>query len=230
MRGDVENAAELGCPNRLEGAEAMAMITDIEDYFTRGCGRCERFDTSDCSTRLWIDGLEALRVICVDVGLTETVKWAHPCYTHAGRNIVVIGAFRDDFRLSFFDAALLTDPDVVLERQGPNTRHPDMIRFTAAAQVADRESIIRSYLVEAMGYAEEGRRPPKDDDDVELPEELEQALISDPELASAFRRLTRGRQRSYVINVNGAKKPATRIARIAKFRDRILAGKGANER
>ena len=206
------------------------MITDIEDYFTKGCGRCERFDTPDCSTRGWIDGLDALRAICVDVGLTETVKWAHPCYTHAGRNIVVIGAFRDDFRLSFFDAALLTDTQSVLERQGPNTQYPDMIRFTAAAQVADRESIIRTYLAEAMRYAEEGRRPPKEDDDIELPEELEQALIGDPELAAAFNGLTRGRQRSYVININGAKKPATRLARIARFRDKILAGKGANER
>ena len=33
------------------------MITDIEDYFTKGCGRCERFATADCSTRLIATGL-----------------------------------------------------------------------------------------------------------------------------------------------------------------------------
>ena len=37
------------------------MITEIEDFFAKGCGRCARFDTPDCSTRLWIDGLVALR-------------------------------------------------------------------------------------------------------------------------------------------------------------------------
>jgi uncharacterized protein YdeI (YjbR/CyaY-like superfamily) len=55
------------------------MITRIEDYFTKGCGRCERFATPDCSTRPWIGGLEHLRRICLDVGLEETLKWAHPC-------------------------------------------------------------------------------------------------------------------------------------------------------
>ncbi|MEL6892130.1 MAG: YdeI/OmpD-associated family protein [Actinomycetota bacterium] len=206
------------------------MITDIEDYFTKGCGRCERFDTPDCSTRPWIDGLEALRAICADVGLTETVKWAHPCYTHAGRNIAVIGAFRTDFRLSFFDAALMTDPDQMLERQGPNTRHADTIRFTDVAQVGDREPVIRAYLAEAMRYAERGVRPPKEKVEIELPDELQEALVGDPELSVAFHSLTPGRQRSYVINLNGAKKPETRGARIAKFRSKILDGKGATER
>ncbi len=206
------------------------MITDIEDYFARGCGRCERFDTPDCSTRRWITGLEHLRSICRDVGLTETVKWAHPCYVHAGRNIAVIGALREDFRLSFFDAALLTDPEGVLERQGPNTRHADMIRFTAVDQVADREPVIRAYLAEAMGHADAGLRPPKEDVELELPAELVEAFVGDVELAEAFEALTPGRQRSYVINLNGAKKSETRVARIAKFRDTILAGKGATER
>ena len=57
-----------------------------------------------------------------------------------------------------------------------------------------------------------------------------EALESDPELADAFHNLTPGRQKSYAINLNAAKNSATRTARIAKFRDRILAGKGATER
>ncbi len=39
----------------------MAMITDVEDYFTKGCGRCDRFGTPDCSTRRWIDDIDELR-------------------------------------------------------------------------------------------------------------------------------------------------------------------------
>ena len=206
------------------------MITDIEDYFSRGCGRCERFATSDCSTRLWSRGLRALRRICVEAGLVETVKWGHPCYMHGDRNVAVLGAFRGDFRISFFNAALMKDPERVLEKQGPNTRHPDMIRFTKDAHVAEMGSIIASYLKEAMRYAEAGIKPPKERDDLELPVELEDALGSDPELANAFHGLTPGRQRSYVINLNSAKKPETRRARIVRFRDKILAGKGATER
>jgi uncharacterized protein YdeI (YjbR/CyaY-like superfamily) len=206
------------------------MITDIEDYFAKGCGRCERFVTPDCSTRRWADGLNHLRRICLESGLVETVKWGHPCYMHAGRNIVIIGAFRGDFRISFFNAALMKDPDCILEKQGPNTRHRDMIRFTDNSQVATMEPVILLYLEESMGYADAGIKPPKDQSDVQLPNELVEALDSDPELAEAFQNLTPGRQKSYVINLGSAKTAATRKARLVKFREKILAGKGATDR
>lgn len=206
------------------------MIAHIEDYFSQGCGRCERFATPDCSTRQWNHGLTELRRICRESGLIETVKWGHPCYMHADRNIVILGALRGDFRMSFFHAALLKDPQGILEKQGPNTRHPDMIRFTQNSQVTELEPVITSYLREAMDYAEAGITPPKEPGEIELPDELVAALGSDPQLADAFQRLTPGRRKSYVIHLNGAKKTETRIARIAGFRDKILAGKGATER
>jgi len=207
----------------------MPMITDIEDFFARGCGRCDRFDTPDCSTKAWATGLADLRRICRDAGLEEWVKWGHPCYMHAGRNIAIIGAFRADFRLTFFNAALMTDPEGMLERQGPNTRHPDMIRFTANDQVAARERIIAACLKEAMGYAAAGVKPAKEESAIDLPEEMVEALDGDPELAEAFASLTPGRQKSYAIALGSAKKPETRHARIVAFRGRILAGKGATE-
>jgi uncharacterized protein YdeI (YjbR/CyaY-like superfamily) len=206
------------------------MITDIEDYFTKGCGRCARFATSECSTRQWSLGLQELRRICREAGLVETVKWGHPCYMQAGRNIAIIVALRSDFRLSFMNAALMTDARSMLEKSGPNTAHPDMIRFTSNAQVAAMEPVIRAYLEEAIGYALAGIKPPKAAHDLDLPTELVDAMDSDPELAEAFHTLTPGRQRSYVINLNSAKTAATRLSRIAKFRGRILAGKGATER
>lgn len=54
---------------------------------------------------------------------------------------------------------------------------------------------------------------------VEEPETLE---------TEAFERLTPGRRQGYLIQLNGAKKSAIRVARIAKFRDRVMAGKGVN--
>ena len=206
------------------------MISKIEDYFSFGCGRCERFASTDCSTRRWADGLGDLRRICLAAGLTETVKWGHPCYMHGGRNIVIIGAFRGDFRLTFLNAALLQDPGRVLEKQGPNARRPGMIRFLDNAQVVSMEPLIAAYLGEAMGYVEAGIRPPKDEGDIELPDELVEALEADPDLAGAFQNLTPGRQKSYVINLNSAKKSETRVSRIAGFRDKIFAGRGALER
>lgn len=206
------------------------MITDIEDYFAKGCGRCPRFDTAACSTKRWHAGLAKLREICLASGLEEAVKWGHPCYMHAGRNIVIIGALQDNYRLGFFDAALMKDPDGIMQKQGPNTAHPDTIRFDTNDGPAELEVVIRTYLEEAKAYAEAGLKPPKDESDFDLPEELVDAMDADPELAEAFHALTRGRQKSYVFNLNSAKKSETRIARIEKFRDRIIAGKGALER
>jgi uncharacterized protein YdeI (YjbR/CyaY-like superfamily) len=206
-----------------------AMITDPDAYFAQGCGRCDRFATPDCSTRKWLAGLLTLRRIAAAAGLTETAKWGHPCYMHAGRNIALIGAFRGDFRLTFLNAALMRDPEGLLERQGPNTRNPDCIRFTDNDAPAKLEPILRAYLAEAMGYAEQGILPPKQPTEIDLPDELVEALDSDPDLAEAFAALTPGRQKSYAILLNDAKTSATRLARIEKSRPKILSGKGATE-
>lgn len=205
------------------------MITEVEEFFTKGCGRCARFATPDCSTRIWAEGLAALRQICLKAGLQETAKWGHPCYMHAGRNIAIIGAFRGDFRLSFFDAALMKDPEGLLQRQGENSPHPDALRFTGADQVEAMAPVILSYLAEAKSYAEAGIKPHKQSIEVNLPEELIEAMDADPELAEAFHALTPGRQKSHGLMIAGAKNAATRINRIAKLRPKILAGKGANE-
>ena len=207
----------------------MSAIPDTDAHFARGCGRCARFDTPNCSARTWAEGLAVLRQVCLDAGLTETLKWAHPCYVQGSRNIAIIGAFRSDFRLSFFEAGLLSDPAGLLTRQGPNTPHPDAIRFTSAAEVIRLAPDLNAYLTEAMDHAAAGRRAPRDGADPDWPTELIDALDADAELAQAFDALTPGRRKSYLLNLNAARKPETRTTRIEKFRSRIIAGKGANE-
>ncbi|MGR3433344.1 MAG: YdeI/OmpD-associated family protein [Shimia sp.] len=171
------------------------MIRDPGAYFARGCGRCERFDTAACSARRWAEGLATLRDVWRGASLSEHAKWGHPCYMHADRNVAIFGAFVDDFRLSFFDAALLQDPEGVLERQGPNTQHPDMIRFTENGGPAERRETIAAYLAEAKGHAERGIKPEKTGAEYDIPNELQSALDDDPDLAQAWAALTPGRRR-----------------------------------
>lgn len=206
------------------------MITAIEDYFAKGCGRCARFDTADCATRLWAVGLAALRALCREAGLDETLKWGHPCYAHAGRNVAIIGAFRADFRLTFFEAALLDDPAGLLERTGPNSTRPETIRFHSAEEVAARRAAVLALLAQGRDHAAQGRRAPRATVTPDWPDELRDTLAGDPALAAAFHALTPGRQRSYLIQLAGARTASTRLARLARWRDRILSGKGATER
>ena len=156
-------------------------------------------------------GIERLRALCFEAGLTEVAKWGHPCYMRGERNIAMIATLIGDFRLHFFEPGLMKDPAVVLVPNGPNARRPSIIRFTANERVAELEPDIRAYLKEAIGYADQGLRQPKDAIEIELPDELVEALDTDPELAEAFHALTPGRQRSYVFAVNGAsnRRPAS---------------------
>ena len=152
------------------------MITDPDEFFKLGCGRCDRYATPECTTRTWLEGILDLRRICLDLGLEEVAKWGHPTYMHAGRNIAIMGTFKENYRLTFMNAALMKDPEGVLQRQGENTRNPDMIFFTSNAQVKEMEPIIRAYLREAMGYAEQGLKPEKVVHEVDMPDELIDAL------------------------------------------------------
>ena len=206
------------------------MITDPNEFFELGCGRCDRYATRECTTRTWLEGILDLRHFCLDLGLEEVAKWGHPTYMHAGRNIAIIGTFKENYRLTFMNAALMKDPEGILQRQGENTRHPDMIFFNSNTQVKEMEPIIRAYLLEAMGYAEKGLKPEKVVHEIEMPDELIEALDSDPELAEAFEALTPGRKRAYAYALNSAKQSKTRYDRIEKFRDKILAGKGPLDR
>ncbi len=207
------------------------MITDVEDYFSKGCDRCPRFNTSACSTQKWASGLAALRTLCLDLDLDETVKWGHPCYMHAGRNIAIFGAFQDNFRLSFMNGSLLKDTAKVLEKNGPNTENATILRFFDDADVLNRADLIRAYLIELMQYAEQGIKPaPKMHDELVLTDEMITAFDNDGEFAAAFDALTPGRRRGWNLHITSAKKSATRDNRIAKARPKIIAGKGWNER
>ncbi len=207
-----------------------AMITDPRVYFTKGCGRCDRHATPDCVTRRWSDGLAELRRICLVVGLSEHAKWGHPCYMHAGRNIAVIGALKDSYRLGFFNPSLMTDPEAILVKQGPTTQHAGSVEFTTNDQPHQMEATLASYLKEAMDYAQRGLVPAKSERSLTLPEELVTVMDDDPDFAEAFHALTPGRQRGWALHFAGAKKSATRVSRVKKSRDKVIAGKGWNER
>ena len=129
-----------------------------------------------------------------------------------------------------FNAALLSDPQDALTRQGENTKHPDCVRFTSAADIPRLAPVIRDLLEQAKAHATAGTLPPKDTSTVALPEELVAALDADPVLAEAFHALTPGRKKSHALAIGSAKASATRAARVVKLTPLILAGKGALDR
>jgi uncharacterized protein YdeI (YjbR/CyaY-like superfamily) len=180
------------------------------------------------STR-WPEEMRELRGILVGRGLSEQLKWGKPCYTHDGRNVVVVQEMKDFLALMFFKGALLSDPDGVLEEQGPNSRSARRIRFTSVDEVHRLADIVGRYLDEAIEVEASGAQlePPPE---LVLVEELQERLDGDPELREAFEALTPGRQREYHLFVAGAKQSTTRSARVDKHVQRIKEGKGLRDR
>jgi uncharacterized protein YdeI (YjbR/CyaY-like superfamily) len=63
-----------------------------------------------------------------------------------------------------------------------------------------------------------------------LVDELQHRLDQDPALKAAFEQLTPGRQREYHLYFSGAKQAKTRHARVDKYVQRILDGRGFRDR
>lgn len=177
----------------------------------------------------WRDEAIKLREILLGCGLTEERKWGKPCYSYDGGNIAIIQRMKTSLALLFFKGALLKDPDGILEFPGPNSRVGRRALFTGLDDVRRLENSIRAYVREAIELEKAGLSVPKEKDD-SLPEELTNKLADDPEMKAAFEALTPGRQRGYSLYFAAPKQSKTRVARIEKYRSKILAGKGFHDR
>lgn len=173
----------------------------------------------------WPYEQRTLREILRRTPLVEAYKWKQPVYTHDNANLVTIWAFKDGCGLGFFKGVLLDDHEKMLKHVGENSRSAMKVVFHSAAEIEVAEPLIHAYVAEAIEREERGETVEFAKDDLELPAELVEALAADPELSDAWDGLTPGRRRSHVLHISGAKQSATRIARIERNRDKILAGK-----
>lgn len=180
----------------------------------------------------WRHEMSALRKIVLSTGVAEeAVKWGKPCYSAAGGNIAIMQPFKDFLALLFVKGALLKDSAGALREQGENTRSAKRLEFRSLDEVEAMAATIRAYVEEAAALEASGAKVDfAASREVELPAELVDALDRDAELAAAWTGLTPGRQRGWVLHFTGAKKSETRAARVAKASEKILAGKGVNDR
>lgn len=178
----------------------------------------------------WRPLLERLRVIMNECEVEETVKWGQPCYTHEGKNVAGIGAFKEFVSVWFFQGALLRDEHgVLVNAQEGRTRAMRQWRFQAVEEID--ETLLRAYVDESIENQRQGkaikaeRKKP-----VEVPDELAGALAEDREAGERFDALTPGKQREYTEYIAQAKRAETRVRRLEKILPMIRAGHGLNDR
>ena len=178
----------------------------------------------------WQEEFEKLRLIVLDCGLTEELKWGCPCYTFQKSNIVLIHGFKEYCALLFLKGALLHDANGILIQQTENVQAGRQIRFTAIREIVEKESMIKAYVYEAIevekaGLEVEFKKPAE----FKMSEEFQHILDEMPELKTAFYALTPGRQRAYLLHFSEPKQSKTRQSRVEKCVQQILNGKGLND-
>ena len=177
----------------------------------------------------WQGESEKLRMILLDCPLTEELKWGQPCYTFQGKNIVLIGGFKEYCTLLFFKGALLNDTHGILVTPG-KTQAGRQIRFTSLREIVAMETILKTYIHEAIEVEKSGLKVKlKKHSEYIIPEELQKKLDEIPALKTAFEALTPGRQRAYMLHISAPKQSKTRESRVEKCMQQILDGKGLND-
>jgi len=202
----------------------------VEGFLKTGCGRCSHWNTPSCKALFWMKGIKQLRAILLKTELVEELKWGFPCYTLGGKNVVMIGAFRDYFALLFFKGSLIADQTGLLVSAGANSQVGKQIRFTDQKQVLDKAASILTILNKAIEIERSGKKvETKKVNALVLPEELFQQFKTNPEFKKAFFKLTPGRQRGYQIYFSQPKQSATRLARIEKCIPLVMQGIGIHD-
>jgi uncharacterized protein YdeI (YjbR/CyaY-like superfamily) len=178
----------------------------------------------------WQEEIKKLRTIVLDCGLTEELKWGCPCYTFENTNIVLIHVFKEYCALLFFKGALLKDTEGILIQQTKNVQAARQIRFTSAQEITKIKSILKTYIYQAIAVEKAGLKVKlKKATEFSVPEEFKKKLDKNAALKSAFKALTPGRQRAYLLYFSAPKQTKTRESRVEKSLKPILNGKGLND-
>jgi uncharacterized protein YdeI (YjbR/CyaY-like superfamily) len=178
----------------------------------------------------WQEEIKKLRSIVLDCGLTELLKWGCPCYTYEKSNIVLIHVFKDYCALLFFKGSLLLDTGGILIQQSKNVQVARQIRFTSVREISQAKSILKNYIFEAIEVEKSGLKPKlKKTSEYSIPEEFQKKLDKSTALKTAFKALTPGRQRGYLLFFSAPKQSITRASRVEKSIRQILNGKGLND-
>jgi len=178
----------------------------------------------------WKDEFEKLRTIILSCGLSEELKWGNPCYTFQNRNVVLMHGFKEYCALLFFKGALLKDPDRVLIQQTQHVQSARQIRFTSVREIVKMKTTLKAYLAEAVEIEKSGLKVNfKKTSEFTVPGEFQTKLDKSAALKKAFRALTPGRQRAYLLYFSTPKQSKTRESRIEKSTPQILAGKGLDD-
>lgn len=178
----------------------------------------------------WTDAIHKTKEIIQQLPLTRTLKWGGEVYTFQGKNVVSYGGFKNHFAIWFYNGVFLEDREQLLSSgTAGKTKALRQWRFMSAEEMDARK--IKRYLEEAIQTVlNQKELKPEKGKTLLLEGVLQEALAKDEPFATAFYKLTPGRQREYGAFIDEAKQEKTKLARLEKIRPLVCAGKGLHDK
>ena len=179
----------------------------------------------------WKNILLPLRKILQNTQLVETIKWGAPVYTLSGKNVVGIAAFKHYAGLWFFNGALLKDKNnKLINAQEGKTKAMRQWRIAKLTELD--EKLVEAYIAEATELQKAGKQiaKAKPSKAINIPMELETALLNDEKLSAQFKLLAPYKQKEFAEHIGSAKRETTRLKRLEKSVLMIHQGVGLNDK
>ncbi len=156
--------------------------------------------------------------------IREDWKWG-PHYSCEGM-VCGYGAFTNHVKFTFFNGAAMKDGHQLFNHCVDN-EFSRSVKYTDVSQID--EKIITAYIQESIGINKKGFKREIKNKNVEVPDDLKDALKKNKTALAFFDQLSYGYKKDYVQWVTSAKRPQTRTDRIAKVVERCSEKKRMND-
>lgn len=178
----------------------------------------------------WSKELSKLRSIFQKTELTEEVKWGAPAYTLNGKIVAGLAGFKNHYAIWFHQGVFLKNKEnKLVNAQEGVTKALRQWRFEEGDSI--ESDLILKYIQEAIENCIAGKElKPKRKKEVSIPPLLNKAFKENKALASAFKKLTPGKQREYANHISEAKREATKESRLQKITPMIIERKGLHDK
>ena len=178
----------------------------------------------------WTDAEEFMQQLIVKTNLDKAIKWGMEVYTFNNKNVIGWGGFKNFFSLWFYNGVFLSDPEnVLVNASDGKTKSMRQWRFTNVDDMDEKK--ILAYINESIQTIKDGKEIKPDAFEAKKPEGIfKDFLEKNTDVKKAFEKLTKGKQKEYVVYIDEAKQEKTKTSRLEKIKELILQNKGLNDK
>ncbi|NUP96748.1 MAG: YdeI/OmpD-associated family protein [Planctomycetaceae bacterium] len=169
------------------------------------------------------------RVLGSGVELEETLKWNSPSWTHGGKLLCGMAAFKAHCVFGFWHKDMQAEIEAAgKSKVGVGGIHRERLVElgevpSASAMKKLMKKAVELALSDKPALKRSGPKP-----EAAVPEDLARALARNKAAAAQFKAFTPGKRREYIEWITEAKREATRLARLEQALEWIAEGKPRN--